>query len=286
MLAVGAAACAPRVDLIDDDGEGGAAGAAEPPSGQGGSLGGNTAGAAGITGGDGQAGRNDPPNPGAAGTGSAGTAGNAPSYPSTSLLSWNELGGLNENQFAVTGGWYSFDDCEDAPPAGLPCTQRNPDYLGPDERTGWWIESTSEVCAQGVAPRVDTSVPDAYALQWGFGVGLALDGGETDAVPYDAVAHGIIGFVFDVTGTTQSGVLRFNLTTPSTQSEPHHLELQVPVQNRVVYLEELTQGHWISDPVPFTANAIRSAQFHVPTREGETTAFDFCVRNLRVLLTP
>lgn len=292
LLAVCAAACAPRVDLLDDYGEGGSAGAVEPPSGFGGSSGGDTGGTAGLGAGDGPAGRRDPPNPGGSGSagtsaGTSGTAGSAPSFPSTSLLSWNDEGGVNENQVGIAGGWYSFDDCGDATPAGLPCTERDPNYLGPDGSAGWWIESTSEVCARGVAPRVDTSVADAYALQWGLGIGLALDGGmQTDPVPYDAIAQAVIGFVFDVTGTTGSGRVRFNLATPTTQSEPHHIELQIPVQNRVVYLEEVTQGPWVSNPVPFTPNAIRSLQVHVATREVQTTPFDFCVRNLRVLRAP
>jgi hypothetical protein len=292
MLALSVAACAPRVDLLDDPGEGGSPGHSDPVGGTGGSSGGTTSGTAGGVGSDGQAGRRDTPNPGGSGSGgtlagTAGTGGSAPSFPATSLLSWNEEGALNENQFAIAGGWYSFDDCADATPAGLPCTERDPNQVGPDGSPGWWIQSTSETCARGVAPRVDTSVTDAYALQWGLGIGLVLDGGsETDPVPYDAIAHAVIGFVFDVTGATQSGLLRFNLTTPTTQSSPHHVEIQIPVQNRVIYFEEVTQGPWISNPVPFTPTAIHSVQFHVATRETETTPFDFCVRNLRVLLAP
>ena len=295
VLVLGGAACAPRIDLLDEQAQGGAAGDMNPPSGGGASVGNDSGGSAGSAAASGgSAGTDGLPRPGGGGssgsggsTGGTGSgAGSSPSFPATNLLNWSEQGAIQENQFAILGGWYSFDDCAEATAVGLPCTERDAEHVGPDELTGWWIESTTEVCARGVAPRVDTAAhADAYALQWGLGVGFTLDeGSESDPPSYDAPAHGILGFVFDVTGTTQSGLLRFNLVTAETLSEPHHIELQIPVQNRVVYLDEVAQGPWITNPVPFTPNALHSVQFHVATGEIDTTSFDFCVRNLRVLL--
>jgi hypothetical protein len=77
--------------------------------------------------------------------------------------------------------------------------------------------------------------------------------------------------------------LRFNLINPGSEGEPHHISVQIPVQNRAVYFDEPNQGDWIANPTPFAANAIQSVQFHVPTTENSTMAFDYCVRNFRVL---
>lgn len=289
-------ACAPRVDLIDDDlGEGGAAGSVQPAGGTSGTSGTGGAASSGNDGGKGGAGGTggtillpDPPGAGTGGispAGSAGVGGSSGTGVTATALNWDMDGSLATNSFGIYGGWYSFDDCADASAAGLPCTARDGGHVGPDDRAGWWIADTNAVCVRGVAPRVDTSAQDAYALQWGMGVGFTLDE-DSDLeleTPFDAVSRGIIGFAFDVTGSAEGGSLRFNAINPGFEGEPHHTTIQIPIQNRAVYFDEPTQGAWIANPTPFAPEAIRSVQFHVPTTETSTTAFDYCIRNFRVL---
>jgi hypothetical protein len=197
------------------------------------------------------------------------------------VLVWDRYGSIfpNQNLYGLNGGWYTFDDCDDAVLVGLPCTVRSPALIGPDGEYGWTVARTTTVCASGSAPRVEIG-PDgvpAYAIQWGFGMGFSLNGGA----PFDAVSQCIRGFVFELFGTAPA-TLRVNVVTPKTLGESHFVE--TPLSSMAfVDFASARQGSWVVNPVPLDITQVTDIQFHVYTNEATTTPFNFCVNNVRAL---
>ena len=183
------------------------------------------------------------------------------------------------NPYGISGGWYSFDDCADASLANLKCTERTPTLLGPDGLTGWTIVQDL-VCARGTAPRVELG-PDgvpAYAIQWGFGLGLNLNQG----LPWNAANQCVRGFLIDIGGTAPA-TLRINVVTSKTNGISHFVEVPLG-QNAVVDFATIRQGNWVANPTPFDATQITDLQFHVFTNEQAPVPYDFCVYNIRPYL--
>jgi hypothetical protein len=118
-----------------------------------------------------------------------------------------------------------------------------------------------------------------------------------DPQPYDATKYGVKGFRFDITegtpGTHAPATLAVRLRVSSVPVEAaHFIKIAVPALNQAVSwaqdsiapsASEVEQGTWITDPTPFTPEAILSIEFEVYTNNQAPKPYDFCVSNFRVL---
>jgi hypothetical protein len=220
----------------------------------------------------------------ASGGAGGGSAGSGQPTEGTDLL-WDEGGRVSaaDQRLGIGGYWYPLDDCPQAIPAGLPCTTWDSGLVGPNTLTGWSV-TPDAVCIRGTATQVvnGSDGSPAYAQQWGAGVGFDLSNTANVRMPYDAAAHGITGFVFEITGTAPP-VIRVNIGTPSTGNDAHFVQARVPSANLIVRFSDVQQGAWVGMPRAFTPEAIFFVQFQVVTSATSSTPFDFCIRGARVL---
>jgi hypothetical protein len=242
--------------------------------------------ASGCGGGD-----DDPATGGTGGTGSGGTGGSGGA--SADLIPWDMDGWVaaDANTYEIQGPWYSYNDCDDAMPLGLPCTQPEMSMMGPDDKLGW-TTSPEKVCTKGVSPQVIMYQGMlAYSQQWGAGIALDLNSTGGDMAvknDYDAAAKGIKGFMFDIISNTTPATpaeVRVNFKTKLTGDASHFVPT-APKANVQVLFADAMQGSWITDPMmikDLPVNALESVQFQVATNKDTPSPFDFCVSNMRVI---
>lgn len=229
---------------------------------------------------------------GSGGTGATGGTGGS-GGASADVITWSDMGWVqgDTNAFGIQGPWYSYNDCMNAEPAGLPCTVPEASMTGPDTKPGWTADAM-KICTKGVAPQVindpATGMP-AYSLQWGAGIALDLNstGGEMAVKnDFDADAAGVKGFQFDImTNTTppQPADVRVNIKTKATGDNSHFVTAILPAANFTVMFTDALQGSWVTSPSALTTNAIESIQFQVYTNATAAKPFDFCVSNMRAV---
>jgi hypothetical protein len=238
--------------------------------------------------GGGNSGDDDGGTGGTGGTGGAGGSGGA----NPDAITWTADGWVDPmaNSFGIQGPWYSYNDCMNAEPAGLPCTMPETSMMGPDDKLGW-TASVEKICTKGVAPKVvnDSTGMPAYSLQWGAGIALDLNnaGGEMDVKnDFNAVMAGVKGFMVDIiTNTTppQPADVRVNIKTKATGDGSHFVTAILPAANLQVLFADAAQGSWVMPPSALTQEALESIQFQVYTNATAEKPFDFCVSNLRVI---
>jgi hypothetical protein len=209
----------------------------------------------------------------------------------TERVTWDQ-NGIIDRRWGIEGSWYAYDDCgTERPSQNFPCTDRDPELSGPDGIQGW-ATSASKVCMRGTVPRVELK-PDkmlAYEYQWGAGMGFNLGAWNPDLETrdaYDATAHGIIGFMFDVTqgtpGPPAPATLRISLPMPATEAESHFITIAPPSLDRGVMFDEVEQGFWVTVPTEFRPQTIQGIKFDVYTNNQAPKDYDFCVGNFRVV---
>jgi hypothetical protein len=228
---------------------------------------------------------------GTGGTGGMGAMGGS-GGASADAITWTADGWVDAtaNAYMIQGPWYSYNDCMNAEPAGLPCTVPEASMTGPDTKKGWTADAT-QVCTKGVAPKVingSDGMP-AYSLQWGAGIALDLNstGGEMAVKnDFNATAAGVKGFMFDIiTNTTppQPADVRVNIKTKATGDNSHFVTAMLPAANFQVLFSEALQGSWVMPPTTLTQDAIESIQFQVYTNATLEKPYDFCVSNMRAI---
>jgi len=276
---------------VGKGGRGGAAGAASGGRGGGVATGGsNSGGSSGRGGADPVGGNGGGGTSGDAGdTGSSGDTGEGGAKGDS--LSWSDDGVISAdtNDFGIKGTWFIETDCDDATTAGLPCTVMDNSLIGPDAQAGWTTTADS-VCAKGVATQVINDPMNgmpAYSLQWGFQLGFELNGTSAGTPQaYDAVMHGLRGFVFDITTNNFAPpTLRVNIATAGTAAtfSEHFVELSLPALQQVILLDDALQGSWVINQIPLDKRALTVVTFHVYTNVTASKPFDFCISNARVI---
>jgi hypothetical protein len=114
---------------------------------------------------------------------------------------------------------------------------------------------------------------------------LQQEVGSTTPDPYDATAHGVVGFGFDIVGDT-GGALRFVLKQYATHDG--FCINNVPgcangcsVEYRI---DELTQNCWTpGGPLP-AATRLAALEWQITTQAGAATPFDYCIENIHALV--
>ena len=200
-------------------------------------------------------------------------------------VTWDQHGQIDP-RWGLAGNWTAYYDCDTPrPPVGeFPCTLPDPE-LG-------WTTSIERVCMKGTVQKVELR-PDmtlAFDLQWGTSMALELHDSNEALIPfepYDATAHGISGFMFDITGRTSEApvtppTLRVGLKTASAEFT-HYITIILPSVDQRAMFSEVEQGAWVMVPNAFDPRAIMLVQFDVYSNNQAPKDYDFCVSNFRVL---
>jgi hypothetical protein len=154
------------------------------------------------------------------------------------------------------------------------------------------------MCTSGVSAQV---IPDgdgklAYSSIWGNIIGFnpanpgTLADGATLVGPYDAPAHGITGFAFDIDAVPLGGHLRVTFQTVGTENNaaywggatgdlspvtaPGHYEIRWPQVGGPFYL---------TNPPPFDPTMLTGITFQVVSNSSGPVPFNFCVNNAMLL---
>jgi len=211
------------------------------------------------------------------------------------------------NAGGVVGSWWATGDYygDDATPGTGPCptagfpmracsvlTTPTPGMpFRPDP-------SGKGMCTSGIAAQVVTGSdgqPAWYSI-WGNIIGLDLVDTGTDhwsssVVPYDAVAHGITGFAFDIDAVPAGGHLSVAFATAGTERDPAywggatdelspilapgHYEMRWPEVGGPKYLG--------SAAPPFDPTMLKWIELHVVSVTTAPIPYAFCVSNATLL---
>ena len=107
------------------------------------------------------------------------------------------------------------------------------------------------------------------------------------AEAYDAVAHGVVGFGFDIVGNT-GGALRFVVKQWAIHdgfcinNVPDCAE-GCSAEYRV---DALTQNCWTPGGRAPIATSLSALEWQIVPKEGSPTAFDYCIENIHAVLDP
>jgi hypothetical protein len=116
---------------------------------------------------------------------------------------------------------------------------------------------------------------------------LRQEVGSTSTDAYDATAHGVVGFGFDIVGNT-GGALRFVLKQYATHDgfcidNVPDCAAGCSVEYRI---DELYQNCWTpGGPAP-AATSLQALEWQITTKEGAATAFDYCIENIHAVVDP
>lgn len=126
-----------------------------------------------------------------------------------------------------------------------------------------------------------------FGSTWGAVAALNLNQEENSetAGSYDATAHGVVGFGFDIVGDT-AGALRFVIKQFSVHdgfciNNVPDCAMGCSVEYRI---DELAQNCWTPGGAKPNAAALSALEWQITTKTGMTTPFDYCIENLRVVM--
>lgn len=139
-------------------------------------------------------------------------------------------------------------------------------------------------CVSGEAAEV---LDMNFGSTWGAVAALNLnqeEGSET-AGSYDAAAHGVIGFGFDIVGDT-AGALRFVIKQFSVHdgfcvNTVPDCAMGCSVEYRI---DELTQNCWTPGGAVPNAASLSALEWQITTKAGMTTPFDYCIENIHAVM--
>jgi hypothetical protein len=154
-----------------------------------------------------------------------------------------------------------------------------------------------EMCTSGTAAQVlpGSDGQPAWSAIWGNIVGFNLATPDPGPLPvigtYDAPAHGITGFAFNIDGVLPLGHLRVLVTTAENDRDsaywegavmdlspydgPGYYEIRWPDVGGPLYLNGAAP--------PFDPTKIEAIAFAVVSRETEAAPYSFCISNVVLL---
>lgn len=141
-------------------------------------------------------------------------------------------------------------------------------------------------CVSGTSAEV---LAGNFSGTWGAVAALNLyqEVGATAAGSYDATAHGVVGFGFDIVGDT-GGALRFVVKQFSVHdgfcvNNVPDCGMGCSAEYRI---DELTQNCWTPGGATPDATSLAALEWQITTKEGAETPFDYCIENIHAVLSP
>lgn len=160
------------------------------------------------------------------------------------------------------------------------------DGSGRTQITADATRTQSGYCVAGTAAEVlDGNFAGTYGAVSALNLSQQVD--STMAGAYDATAHGVVGFGFDIVGDT-GGALRFVVKQYAT----HDGFCVDRVPNcasgcRAEFrLDELSQNCWTPGGAQPAATSLQALEWQITTTEGADTAFDYCIENIHAVVDP
>jgi hypothetical protein len=145
-------------------------------------------------------------------------------------------------------------------------------------------ESQTGYCVSGASAEV---VGGDFSGTWGAvaALNLSQEVGVDIAGSYDAAAHGVLGFGFDIVGDT-GGALRFVVKQYGVHdgfciNNVPDCAAGCSVEYR---LDELTQNCWMAGGPAPAASSLAAIEWQIVPKEGEETPFDYCIENLHAVV--
>lgn len=145
-------------------------------------------------------------------------------------------------------------------------------------------ESQTGYCVSGTSAEV---LGGDFSGTWGAVAALNLNQevGVDTAGSYDAAAHGVVGFGFDIVGDT-GGALRFVVKQYSVHdgfciNNVPECALGCSVQYRI---DELTQNCWEAGGAAPVASSLSALEWQIVPKEDAETPFDYCIENLHAIV--
>jgi hypothetical protein len=211
------------------------------------------------------------------------------------------------NAAGVIGSWWSTGDdygMNNLPGAGTCPADGFPDtacsvLTTPTPGTSFRPDASGRgMCTSGVSAQViqDGTGNLAFSSIWGNIIGFnpanpgTLADGATLVGPYDAPAHGITGFAFDIDAVPPGGHLRVTFQTVGTEKNaaywggatgdlspvtaPGHYEMRWAEVGGPLYL---------TNPPPFDPTRLTGITFQVVSNASTPVPFNFCVNNTMLL---
>jgi hypothetical protein len=207
--------------------------------------------------------------------------------------SWlNSNGCFDANNGAgIVGCWYSYSDCGTNMTAGQ-CSPVTTPVPGQP-----FLNTSGLMCTAGTAAKV---VDTAGSAIWGAGIGFDLNnpgtaaGGAGEKLPWDATAHDITGFSFQIDTPPVGGQMRVEFPTSAAigTTDVNAAYWGGATMNLSPFNKAGDYSFHFTDvggpanaaaPMPFDKTKILSMHFHVVSNETSTVPFEYCISNLRAL---
>jgi hypothetical protein len=232
-----------------------------------------------------------------------GGLGCSPPNPGGVALVTDGNGQLESNAAGAAGYWWWSGDyyAIDGTPGGGNCSTAGfpmaacSSVTTPVPGTPFLPDTNGRICTAGTAAQVVTGSDGtpAWSAIWGNMIGVYLAKADPSAPTgaYDAPAHGITGFAFDIEGTLPLGHLRVLVGTMENDSNsaywggaamgaspyqgPGHYEIRWPDVGGPMYLGP--------GAPPFDPTMIDMVAFHIMARTDGPAPYDFCISKLALL---
>jgi hypothetical protein len=215
------------------------------------------------------------------------------------------------NEAGILGAWYSYGDyfggtptmagMGDCPVKGM-FTQTQCSTITTPVPGAVFTNTGGKMCTSGTAAKVinDGAGAPAYSAIWGTGIGFDLnnagtdDGGTGVKGTWDATAHGVTGFSFQIDSPPIGGQMRVEFPTnafPGTTDinaaywggATMNLSPFTMAGTYSFKWSEVGGPMYLAGASPFDNTKILSMQFHVVTNTSSTIDFNYCISNLKAL---
>jgi hypothetical protein len=170
------------------------------------------------------------------------------------------------NSVGIHGSWFEYSDCADL--KNMNCSTVTTPAASSFPNTG------GKMCTSG-----HTSTASGA---WGAGIGLELNDGPPQ-MPYDTTAHGVVGFCFNLSGTTiPSTTIRVAFPTQNNNDNAYFSAVSTPGQHTVLF-SDTAQGSWVTAKSAFEPKAVMLLQFQIPSSTSASVPWDFCIDGLTAI---
>jgi hypothetical protein len=225
----------------------------------------------------------------AAGTG--GTGGGSTPPPTTGTAIPTGMGNAitpaaghvagTSNGVGIQGDFFTFSDA-DGMPAGTTTIMPKPNFA---------MSMGSTICASGTASQVmnGTDGTPAYGQYYGGGIGLTLadPGGGVGAQPW--TPGKVIGFSFNVTGSTIPTNFRFQAryySGSTVSTDPYCTSIKAGANTVMLSSLDLQCYNTPPGAALTSATMLQAIQWQVVTAPDAATPFNFCIENLTAITSP
>jgi hypothetical protein len=229
--------------------------------------------------------------------------------PANGILLVPDADGMfdGSNAAGVVGAWWGTGDFYDGdtsvgsgtcPMAGFPpesCSALTTPLPGSPFRLD---PNGRGMCTAGVAAQVlngSDGLP-AWSSIWGNIIGFALnstgprDGGSDTLGVYDAPAHGITGFAFDIDAVPFGGQIRVTFPTKGTVKNAAYwggatsnLSPIIAAGHYEMRWPEIGGPMYLASPPPFDPAMLEMISIHVVSNNTAPITYSFCINNVTLL---